>query len=124
MLDIDLFKQVNDTHGHQVGDDVLIEVANILKSYSRDVDIVGRWGGEEFLVISPRANKDGLIQLAEKLRQTIESHEFSTIKSKTASFGLTAYHEGDSSHTIIARADKALFMAKDNGRNRVEAIWL
>jgi len=124
MLDIDLFKQVNDTHGHQVGDDVLIELANILKSYSREVDIVGRWGGEEFLVISPRADKDGLMQLAEKFRLSIESHEFSTIKSKTASFGLTAYHEGDSSHAIIARADKALYMAKDNGRNRVEAIWL
>jgi len=124
MLDIDLFKQVNDMHGHQVGDDVLIEMANILKSYSREVDIIGRWGGEEFLVISPRADRDGLIQLAEKLRQAIESHEFSTIKSKTASFGLTTYHGGDSSHTIIARADKALYMAKDNGRNRVEAIWL
>jgi len=123
LIDIDWFKQVNDVYGHQAGDHVLIELANILKTYSREVDVVGRWGGEEFLVISPSTDKAGLITLANKLRQTIELFDFSIIKSKTASFGITVYREGDSIQTLISRADKALYTAKENGRNRVEFKW-
>jgi diguanylate cyclase (GGDEF)-like protein len=123
MLDIDLFKQVNDEFGHQAGDKVLIELANILKDFSREVDVVGRWGGEEFLVILPNTNKNGLIKLAEKLRQAIDNYEFSIIKSKTASFGITVFHKGDLGQTIISRSDEALYLAKENGRNRVEYKW-
>lgn len=123
LADIDLFKSVNDTYGHQVGDDILVEIAKILKKYSREVDVVGRWGGEEFLIICPSTDADGILKLAEKLRASIEEHEFLIIKSKTASFGVTIYRKEDSSHGLIAKADKALYLAKDKGRNRIEAIW-
>ena len=123
LADIDLFKSVNDTYGHQVGDQTLVEVAEILKESSREVDVVGRWGGEEFLIISPNTDADGLTKLAEKLRANIERHDFPVIKSKTVSFGMTIYQKDDTSHGLIAKADRALYIAKENGRNRVEAVW-
>jgi len=123
LADIDLFKSVNDTYGHQVGDQTLVEIAQILKKYSREIDVVGRWGGEEFLIITPYTDTDGVITLAEKLRAHIEQHEFPVIKSKTVSFGVTVYRKEDTHQDLIARADKALYLAKENGRNRVEAVW-
>jgi len=120
MLDIDSFKSVNDIHGHQVGDEVLIEIANLLKSNIRDVDILGRWGGEEFLIISPNINSSGAYKFAEKLRVIIEKHQFPVVKSKTSSFGVASYQSGESIHELTKRVDDALYCAKKNGRNCVE----
>jgi len=120
LLDIDKFKSVNDTHGHQVGDSVLIEMAGILSSYTRDLDFVGRWGGEEFLVIASNTTMEGACDLAEKLRRRVAEHSFPTIGEKTASFGIAAYRAGESVADLIGRADRALYRAKSNGRNCIE----
>lgn len=122
LVDIDFFKMVNDTHGHQVGDEVLCEFSTLLQNNSRDTDTVGRWGGEEFLIIVEDTNEDAIIKLAEKLRTSIMAYEFSVVKKKTASFGLSIYKTGDEINAIIARADEALYKAKKNGRNRVEFL--
>lgn len=122
IIDVDYFKKVNDTFGHQVGDTTLIEVANILKTNTRETDIVGRWGGEEFVIICPNTNLDGIKILASNIREKIEKHQFPVIGNKTASFGATIYQENDNLENLIARADSALYNAKNNGRNRVEFL--
>jgi len=121
MLDIDFFKDVNDTHGHQVGDRVLTGVAGILQKQVRETDIVGRWGGEEFLIICPSTELQGALSVAEKLRTKIEAHTFPKVGTKTVSFGVTVWCQDDTIEGIIARADQALYRAKDKGRNRVES---
>lgn len=120
LLDIDKFKIVNDTFGHPVGDQTLKEVSSILLEYSRKTDIVGRWGGEEFLFICPETNLAGALHLAEILRNMIETHDFPVIGKKTSSFGVACYLDGDKIQTIMERVDKALYIAKEKGRNRVE----
>jgi len=121
LIDIDHFKQVNDQHGHQTGDQVLIAVAEILRSGTRTTDFVGRWGGEEFLIVCPHTNTAGACRLAENLRQTIQNHPFPVVEQKTVSLGVTCYRQNDSVNAIVARADAALYAAKKEGRNRVEA---
>ncbi len=120
IFDLDHFKSVNDTFGHQAGDGVLIAVARILKDNSRTVDIPGRWGGEEFLVICPETNLSGAKALAEKNRQAIEACHFPEVGHITASFGIAQYTDGDSIEALTHRADKALYRAKRSGRNCVE----
>ncbi|MEN9867754.1 MAG: hypothetical protein RL748_3344, partial [Pseudomonadota bacterium] len=122
LLDIDKFKLVNDQHGHQVGDRVLCAIAEILNQCSRASDVVGRWGGEEFLLIAAETEVNGALVLAEKLRRTVGEHDFPVVGHKTASFGVTAYRAGDSIESIMARADSALYRAKENGRDRVESV--
>ncbi|MGB5867808.1 MAG: transporter substrate-binding domain-containing protein [Arcobacteraceae bacterium] len=119
LLDIDFFKKVNDTYGHQVGDKVLIEISNIIKLHSRESDVVGRWGGEEFLIICPHTNIEGLKTIAEKIRKEIEDFKFVENIHKTASFGVSEYKKNDQIKDILSRADKALYIAKNDGRNRV-----
>lgn len=119
LLDIDHFKSVNDHFGHQMGDRVLIEIASLLKAEVREADVVGRWGGEEFLIIASHSNREGGIKLAEKLRVLIENHEFSCPEMITCSFGVAVYQEGCTPSTLVSRADEALYIAKRNGRNRV-----
>jgi len=118
MLDIDFFKDINDTHGHQIGDEILVSISKLLVKHSRESDSVGRWGGEEFLIISPHIDQEGLHVQAEYLRNTIEKHKFS-IGYKTVSLGLAAVKENEAVHTLIKRADEALYKAKKSGRNRV-----
>lgn len=122
LIDVDLFKQVNDSHGHQVGDQVLIEVAQLLRNGAREIDIVGRWGGEEFLVCCPHTDSAGAFRLAEKLRQNMQDHRFPVVESKTASFGVSTFKPGDTGKDIIARADSALYLSKNSGRNQVR-VW-
>ena len=120
LLDVDHFKRVNDTHGHQVGDQVLKDVARLLKEGVRDVDVVGRWGGEEFLVICPDTEFDGAMATASHLRSLIAANPFDIVGTKTASFGIATVRTHDSALAILARADAALYRSKANGRNRVE----
>jgi diguanylate cyclase (GGDEF)-like protein len=119
MLDIDHFKEVNDVHGHQAGDQVLVEVARLLKDNIRATDIAGRWGGEEFLVICAQTDAEGVLKLAQNLHLKFQNHCFPVVQRKTASFGVTTYVEGDKSNDMVARADAALYTAKNNGRNQV-----
>ena len=120
MLDIDHFKSVNDTYGHQVGDKVLIAVSSVLSDNTRETDILGRWGGEEFIVICPHTDDAGILNLAEGLRLKFEAYDFPVVEHKTASFGVTTYRNGDQPTEIVRRADEALYAAKNSGRNRVE----
>ncbi len=119
LIDIDYFKQVNDTYGHQVGDNILSDFANLLKNSCRFIDVVGRWGGEEFLIIIPEANEEGIMKLAESIRRKIENYPFSDVGQKTASFGVSISADSDEVKDCIKRADEALYEAKDSGRNKV-----
>lgn len=120
LLDIDLFKSVNDQFGHQVGDVVLVEAANLLTEHIRAQDTVGRWGGEEFLIICPQTELEDAVKLSSKLREQFERHTFHVINRKTCSFGVTAFVAGDTSTSLLTRCDSALYEAKNKGRNRVE----
>ncbi|QOY54740.1 diguanylate cyclase [Candidatus Sulfurimonas marisnigri] len=119
IIDIDHFKSINDTHGHLVGDTVLEEFALILKNNARATDYVGRWGGEEFIIICIETDANGAMSVAEKLRTSIEKFDFTTVGHKTASFGVASSTKGIDAKTILDNADKALYRAKNNGRNQV-----
>lgn len=120
LLDIDYFKDVNDTYGHQIGDVVLIELAKILKGELRKTDFVGRFGGEEFLLICPESNIKEIYTLIEGLRIKIANTDFEVAGKKTASFGMTQYKKNDTVDFMIKRTDDALYKAKNNGRNKIE----
>ncbi|MFP4075438.1 MAG: diguanylate cyclase [Halochromatium sp.] len=119
MVDMDHFKRVNDEHGHQVGDEVLVCLAQVLVRNTRAVDVVGRWGGEEFLIVAPNTDLARAANLAEKLRTAIANSELPTVGFKTASLGVASYHQGDDCETMIGRSDAALYKAKRHGRNQV-----
>ncbi len=119
LMDIDFFKTVNDTYGHLVGDMILVTISKLMQSSIRITDILGRWGGEEFLIICPGTDREGIGKMAEKLRNTIESYNFPEIKKSTASFGGTVFRENENLTQIIKRADDALYQAKKSGRNKV-----
>ena len=117
MLDLDYFKRVNDTHGHEIGDVVLIELAEILKKNCRQSDIPARWGGEEFVLLLTETDLEGAINRAEKNRQVIASHGFTGAGHMTASFGVAGL-SGDGQN-LLGQADAALYEAKRAGRNKV-----
>jgi polar amino acid transport system substrate-binding protein len=119
LIDIDYFKKVNDQFGHNQGDKTLKEVASILKTEARESDYVGRWGGEEFLIICPETDLDGVRTLAEKLRNTISEFPFTRIGHITASFGIATCSNDSSFENMINHADQALYTAKSAGRNNV-----
>lgn len=121
LMDVDHFKSINDTYGHQVGDRVLVEVAGVLRDNTRETDTVGRWGGEEFLLICPETRMESAMQLAEKIRLIIEARDFQTVGRVTSSFGISTFHGGDDPEAMLERADRALYRAKASGRNRVES---
>jgi diguanylate cyclase (GGDEF)-like protein len=125
MIDIDDFKSINDTHGHAVGDKVIVGIAQILQNCSRKSDVVSRWGGEEFLMLLPQTDMNGALVIAEKVRDMIEKKEIQ-LESKqkihfTVSLGvsLVNVHNELNLEASIGRADKALYKAKENGKNRV-----
>ncbi len=119
MADIDHFKSVNDTYGHDVGDETLVTFARILKQHVRETDVVGRWGGEEFLILLPQTSSDAAYEIAQKLRENIEKHPFETIRKCTASFGLSTFTNDDTMQSLVKRVDNALYESKKSGRNRV-----
>lgn len=120
IIDLDDFKAVNDTFGHPIGDGVLRQLADLLLRSVRSTDHVGRWGGEEFIVLLPDTELAYGGQLAEKLRANVASFDFSVVGHKTASFGVAAFRDGDDDEdALIKRADDCLYAAKHQGRNRV-----
>ena len=118
-FDIDNFKNVNDTHGHLVGDHVLVAVAQMFKGLLRTTDIIARWGGEEFVVIMYNTDLDHALLGAEKLRRAIEDKHIRDVGYITCSFGVTEYIKGDSVQSIVLRADSLMYEAKKQGKNRV-----
>jgi two-component system, cell cycle response regulator len=124
MLDLDRFKQLNDTHGHQTGDVVLADTARILREGAREVDMIGRYGGEEFIVILPEATEAAAVRFAERVREAVEHHVFRIGDKEirmTVSAGVASASAPDllQPDELIRRADMALYEAKNVGRNRV-----
>jgi diguanylate cyclase (GGDEF)-like protein len=118
-FDIDFFKKINDTYGHDMGDYVLQNIAKLATTQIRSSDAFGRWGGEEFIVILPETSLTEAINVAEKLRKTIEKEAFGIVQKVTCSFGVTEVRETDNMTTLLKRVDKYLYIAKETGRNRV-----
>ena len=123
LMDIDRFKQINDSFGHAVGDDVLKQFARVVETALRTSDQVARWGGEEFLLVTFGAKSlESSREAADRLRKVIESYDWSSISPRmavTASMGVTVWREGETADEAINRADKLLYQAKERGRNRV-----
>ncbi|WP_373483577.1 PAS domain S-box protein [Acetobacterium sp.] len=120
MVDIDMFKLVNDQHGHLVGDQVLTEITEILTKGIRRIDVLGRWGGEEFIIICTDTDLEGATVLAEKLRKLVAAHDFNGVGKKTCSFGVAQLRKKETIDELLLRSDLALYRAKERGRNRVE----
>ena len=119
LIDLDNFKEINDTYGHNTGDRVLKQVSKIFLDIIRNVDIVCRWGGEEFVVLLPTANPEQAAKIAEKIRFTLDDYHSEEMLHITASFGVTSVREEDTLDEVINRADQALYNAKNAGRNCV-----
>lgn len=122
MVDVDHFKEVNDSHGHGVGDQVLRHLAELMRTNTRLSDSVARWGGEEFLILCPHTDLAGAYRLAEALRKRIEQTHFPVIGALSCSLGVTGMCAGDQLSGLLQRVDEALYRAKHGGRNRVEVI--
>ena len=118
-VDIDFFKKINDEHGHDVGDEILVEFSNILSNNVRQCDTVARWGGEEFIILFSNTTINEAFKSAHKLKQLIEKHSFSHQLNITCSMGLVEYKEGYFVDTLIKAADNALYQAKEEGRNKI-----
>ena len=117
--DIDFFKLVNDKYGHAIGDEVLKKFVETIKIYLRSSDYFGRWGGEEFIIMALEVDLSDAVKLAEKLRKEIMSLSIDPIGNLTSSFGVAQKQEGESFVALCERADRALYQAKDTGRNKV-----
>ncbi|MFD2110483.1 diguanylate cyclase [Thiorhodococcus fuscus] len=122
LLDIDKFKRINDAFGHDIGDRVLVEMTERIRCGLREVDLFARWGGEEFIILSPETPQEGVIHLAERLRQAIAGDEIAPAGQVTASFGVAISRRGEKLDDLIRRADFALLDAKTAGRNRVQYV--
>jgi diguanylate cyclase (GGDEF)-like protein len=120
LFDLDNFKNINDTYGHQSGDYVLKTVINVIKANIRLIDSLGRWGGEEFMLLAPETGMEKVIELAEKIRQCVELFAFEKVGTITISCGVAEFREDDTVDSLIKRADDALYRAKRKGRNLVE----
>ncbi len=123
LMDIDHFKNINDTHGHASGDKVLQAIGELLGTLARSTDVCARWGGEEFVILLPEADHAGGMQVAERTREAIEDLELYSDEGVripvTASLGVTTLRSSDSIDTFLDRADKAMYVAKTSGRNLV-----
>ncbi|MGM0982034.1 MAG: diguanylate cyclase [Pseudomonadota bacterium] len=120
LFDIDNFKHFNDTHGHETGDQVLIMLCRVLQNNLRPTDDLGRWGGEEFLVLASDCDPVGGMHLAERLRQSTEELDLGNLGGVTISIGVATWQPGEGRKSLVARADEAMYRAKEGGRNRVE----
>lgn len=120
MFDIDHFKKINDTFGHDVGDTTLTDLVDLVNNTIRETDIFVRWGGEEFILLLIDTNIDHAKYVSEKIRMKIEKNTFKVIKTLTCSFGVTQLQTKDTKESVIKRLDEALYAAKHSGRNKVE----
>lgn len=123
LADIDHFKRINDTFGHNVGDETLQAFAALLRQTVRESDQVGRWGGEEFLVILPGVSGDVALEVARRVQQTVQVRPHSVVGTITVSIGVSERVRGDTLQTWVARTDAALYQAKAGGRNQVVGVW-
>lgn len=122
ILDIDHFKDVNDVYGHLVGDEVLKGVTASIQGVVRQTDIKARWGGDEFIVMLLETSPSDAWEMAERLREHVNRHEFESAGIISVSIGIAGMNSGDTLETLIKRADTALYLSKKNGRNRTELV--
>lgn len=122
MIDIDHFKNINDTFGHLTGDEILRSLAHVLRRMVRETDLVGRYGGEEFLLILEAANETFAFKIAEKIRVEVENYTFPENIRVTVSIGVSTYAEGKTVNELVDQADKSLYEAKRRGRNRTVSV--
>lgn len=122
MFDLDYFKKINDEYGHIIGDEILVEVVIIIKNEIREGDFLGRYGGDEFIIVNPETNLSNSTMLAERLRIMIENNKFNKVEDVSCSFGVTELKINDDLDSLLKRVDDALYKAKRNGKNRVEKI--
>ena len=122
IADIDFFKKVNDTYGHNTGDIILKELTSLIKATIREDDYFIRWGGEEFIILSKVTSKEALLRALEHVRQRIEVSKFTDVNKLTCSFGTTVYIDGEDINKTIKRADEALYLSKESGKNKVTIL--
>jgi len=122
IFDVDSFKVINDRYGHGTGDLVLVDLAREVAGLVRETDMVFRVGGDEFAVVCPETDADGAFQLAEKIRRRVEQYPFATDSTETISLGIAEFQKGITKEQLYCNADKALYQAKNNGRNRTEVL--
>lgn len=122
-LDIDFFKKINDNYGHNIGDDILKMVAKVFNNSCRDNDIIGRWGGEEFIGVFENIDEKKIIEIADRIRMLIENSEIEIDNKKikvTISIGISLIRDDEIIESLIKRADEGVYLAKKNGRNKVK----
>jgi diguanylate cyclase (GGDEF)-like protein len=119
IMDLDRFKQINDRHGHLIGDEVLLVFANILRRTLRDSDLVFRYGGEEFIALLQNAPRASIADVLERVRRNVEEYDFPLVGRVTVSMGYSTLDGSTSPLDVLEKADRALYFAKDNGRNQV-----
>lgn len=117
LFDIDHFKKINDRYGHFIGDRVLKELVCLVDEHVRQTDTMVRWGGEEFLILAPHTDQQGIEELSEKIREAVEANDFAEVGRVTVSLGATVYQAGEALDRFLTRADEALYQAKEAGRN-------
>jgi len=122
LIDIDFFKKINDSYGHDEGDRVLIEFAKLINTHIRKEDTLCRFGGEEFIIITPHVTVEQAKIFSEKLRSAIEHNNFGKVGIVTASIGVTTLNKSDTIETFFKRVDEAVYLSKENGRNRVSYL--
>ncbi|HQN27684.1 MAG TPA: GGDEF domain-containing protein, partial [Mesotoga sp.] len=123
MFDLDDLKKINDTHGHHAGDTALKALSFQILSKIRKSDSLGRWGGDEFLIVAPSTDLDGALEMAEKLRTEIDSGEFEAIDKLSISMGVSSLEVGEKDYDgLLRRVDRALYESKRRGKNRATAI--
>lgn len=119
MMDIDFFKNINDNFGHDTGDKILIEFGQVVKSSLRETDLIYRWGGEEFVLIFFSDDAKNIVAINEKIKNHIEANNFYEVGRVTCSFGIAKFEQNDTTETLVKKADKSLYAAKESGRNKV-----
>lgn len=122
MIDIDYFKNVNDQYGHDIGDKVIKTFSQTINDNIRITDKMARWGGEEFIILAVEATNEKIKPLSENIRNTIKNIKYDDVSEITASIGVTCSCQSDSLETMLKRVDDALYLAKNNGRNRIEYL--
>ncbi|HKJ70296.1 MAG TPA: GGDEF domain-containing protein, partial [Gammaproteobacteria bacterium] len=119
VVDIDFFKEVNDRHGHEVGDRVLLEFARAIRGALREPDVLARTGGEEFVILASQTDRDGALSITRKVAETVRALRVEGAEAITASFGVAEAGLSEERDELLRRADQALYRAKEGGRNRI-----
>ncbi len=120
LIDIDFFKKINDSYGHDKGDFVIKQISNLMQNNIRNTDICARWGGEEFLILTPNSDLKAALTLANNLKELIEKTNFDIKDCVTVSIGISTFNENLNQENLLKLADDALYKAKEKGRNKIE----